>query len=302
MVQKFSLMRKILIEWDNEPVDHISNGGPLNFNDIKNETSDYFEIGQFFDAWDYFVKNEKKKKIKIKTTKDKSVLTYLDKRYVITGKGAFVDIDRNTGKLKNYTPSDMKDTEIFLAEAYDGLPIYIENEAPNDKQEEMALGAFFPNGNNNSKNHPCVVLYRKNIKQTAKSLHRKMRFESLSIIEYNLTRFVLVHELAHAFFSKDGGCRTKNEEIEECLANYAALLHAKKIGGLFLMIAQLFVGSQKKLKNKGYYFALKLFDDKFAPKLTGWWKWRYCCDVKDEKTYKDLSNILDLIEILKVTI
>ena len=190
MVQKFSLMRKILIQWD-EPI----------------------------------VKHKKTKRIKIKTKEDNSILTYLDKRYIIAGAEAYVDIDRNTVKLGNYTTSDMKDTEIFLAEAYDGLPIYIENEAPNDKQEEMALGAFFPNGNNNSKNYPCVVLYRKNIKQTAESLHRKMRYESLSIIEYNLTRFVLVHELAHAFFSKDGGCHTKNEEIEECLANYAALLH-----------------------------------------------------------------------------
>lgn len=292
MVQKFSLMRKILIQWD-EPMDQIQNGGLINV-----ELPVVIEIGHFFDVGDYFVKHKKTKRIKIKTKEDNSILTYLDKRYIIAGAEAYVDID-NTVKLGNYTTCDMKDTEIFLAEAYDGLPIYIEDEAPEKTMEEMALGEFFPNGNNNSKNYPCVVLYRKNIKQTAKSLHRKMRFESLSIIEYNLTRFVLVHELAHAFFSKDGGCRTKNKEIEECLANYAALLHAKKIGGLFLMIAQLFVESQKKLKNKGYNFALKLFDDKFAPKLTGWWKWRYCCNVEDGKTYKDLSNISDLIEILK---
>ena len=246
-------------------------------------------------------------RIKRENLEKKCILTNINIRYELNNNQNsecnFLEFKKHDGKIDVNSQdvlfeTDFSSTDNFLVEAYKELPIYIEDESPIETKEEMTLGAYFHKGSNKNRCYPCVVLYRNRINEATIKIKNKICYESFSTIEHHLTIFVLVHELAHAFFNKDKNNSYSEKEIEECLANYAALLHARKRGGLFLMIGKLFVESQKSLTNKGYNYALKLFDNNFNPTLTGWWKWRYCCDVKDGKSYKALSSVSDLIDIL----
>lgn len=260
------------------------------------------------------VKNWNEFKIPSHILADKAVLSYRNQRFVYEKDNQsdffFLKFNKNENSIvieqkDLVSEADMSNLEVFLKEAYENLPIYIE-ESSKELYAEVELGLYCHSGRSGRDNkcYPCVILYRNNIKDSAIRLSKKIKeILPLSTIIHYLTVFVSVHELAHAFFNKDGYKDDKDREIEECLANYVALLYAKASGDeLLFKIGKLFVQGQGRNKlNKGYNYSLKLFDDNDNPNLTGWWKWRYCKNVKNKKNYRHLK-VSDLIKILDAKI
>lgn len=168
----------------------------------------------------------------------------------------------------------------------------------------VLLGIYLPNGYSKHPGAPCIVLFPKNIREIARELNNKNNLSLSDDDAYNgLRDFVKNHEYAHAFFDKEQKDHLINCDIfiEECLANYAALLSEKK-SPTSLKMGKALVESQSSLNsfNPGYSFALNLFDQNFEPKLIGWWKWRYCCELLNGIDYSDLVNINDLAEIFDI--
>ena len=221
----------------------------------------------------------------------------------------------------NYTiVHDMGDDPLYyyLHEVSGIIPVYTEEDGPDDyiinlyKERHkikdaikmILLGIYLPKGYDKHPDKPCVVLFTKNIRNAANQLNVDFKFNLSEDLAYScLYDFVENHELAHAFFNKDQKNHLASCDIfiEECLANYAALLSSKHDSNTFKM-GKALVERQAKLNsfNPGYNYALQLFDSNFDPKLIGWWKWRYCHELKENVDYTTLSKINDLAEIFDI--
>lgn len=221
----------------------------------------------------------------------------------------------------NYTiVNDMGDDPLYyyLLEVSGIIPVYTEEDGPDDyiinlykdrhKIKDaikiILLGIYLPKGYDKHPDKPCVVLFTKNIRNAANQLNVDFKFNLSEDLAYHcLYDFVEKHELAHAFFDKDqkNHLASCNISIEECLANYAALL-SRKDDPNTLKMGKALVERQAKLNsfNPGYNYALQLFDSNFDPKLIGWWKWRYCHELKENVDYTTLSKINDLAEIFDI--
>ena len=213
--------------------------------------------------------------------------------------------------------NDMGD-DYYLLEVSGIIPVYTEEDGPDnyiinlykerhkikDAIKMILLGIYLPKGYDKHPDKPCVVLFTKNIRNAANLLNVDFKFNLSEDLAYHcLYDFVKNHELAHAFFDKDqkNHLASCDISIEECLANYAALLSRKNDPNT-LKMGKALVESQAKLNsfNPGYNYALQLFDSNFDPKLIGWWKWRYCHELKENVDYTTLSKINDLAEIFDI--
>ena len=77
--------------------------------------------------------------------------------------------------------------------------------------------------------------------------------------------------------------------------NTMPCLLPEKYGRMAVKVVTRIVGAEPALSS-----TIQLFDSNFDPKLIGWWKWRYCHELKENVDYTTLSKINDLAEIFDI--
>ena len=187
------------------------------------------------------------------------------------------------------------------------VPIYLVDELTQVEgiDEENVLGCYVPC------NHPYneyIELCPKAIWDAAYAL----KGETLTPADFMwLMLFVLVHEIAHAYFpasyvngQTDHDLRNKRYiAFEESLANFVALRHMQLMvergyapESAFNIAWRLVEELQAGLKCTGYHDALKYFDEERKPIIKGWWQWRLvnADDLVADEDLEDCATLQDL--------